>query len=260
MGAGLVKRQDDGGVATLTLNRPDRRNALSTELVDALLEALEEADGDDDVRAVVLTGAGKVFCAGGDLSGGLTGGDGPLAAQRARGRFAQLLTALPGLSKPVVAALNGDALGGGLGLALACDLVVADPKAQLGTPEIRVGMFPMVIMAVLQRDVPRKPLLEMVLDGQRISAERALALNMINRVSAPGAAVAEAQALAASLASRSPAVLALGKAAFHRVYDMRYDDALAYLNTQLTLNLLTEDAMEGIAAFLQKREPHWKGR
>ncbi len=256
----LVNREDHEGVARLTLNRPGRRNALSAELVEALHGAFDTLEEDEDIRAAVLTGAGSVFCAGGDLAGGMAGEGGLLEAHRGRARFAELLARIPRLRVPLVAAVNGDALGGGLGLALGADLTVVDPAARLGTPEIRVGLFPMVILAVLQRQVPRKPLLQMVLAGERIDAERALALHMVNAVSAPGAAVDEAMDLAGRLARRSPAILALGKDAFYRVADQPFEDALAYLHTQLTLNLLTEDAMEGVAAFLQKREPSWKGR
>jgi len=260
LGTDLVVRSDADGVATLTLNRPDRRNALSSDLIEALLSALDAVDADPTVRVAILTGAGAGFCAGGDLGGGFGQADGAIAAHRQRARFGAVLERIQSVRPPVIAAVNGDALGGGFGLAVACDLVVADPGAKLGTPEIRLGLFPMVILAVLQRNAPRKALMEMVLDGQKITAERALALDLINRISAPGQALAEATALARSLASRSPAVLALGKAAFHAVADRPFADALAYLNSQLTLNLLTEDAMEGMAAFLQKREPQWKGR
>ncbi|MBW1877741.1 MAG: enoyl-CoA hydratase/isomerase family protein [Deltaproteobacteria bacterium] len=260
MGSVPVQRQNEDGVTTLTLNRPERRNALSAEMVQALHDALDAIGCDESVRVVVLTGAGKGFCAGGDLAGGFGAASGVLEAHRGRGHYAEVLTRLSRLPQPVIAAVNGDALGGGFGLAMACDLVVVDPAARMGTPEIRVGLFPMVILAVLQRNAPRKPLLEMILDGQRIDAQRALELNLVNRVSAEGAALQEAVDLARRLAARSPAILALGKAAFYRVADLPFEDALAYLNTQLTLNLLTEDAMEGIAAFLQKRQPQWKGR
>lgn len=253
----LFDRHD--GVATLTLNRPERRNALSGDLVRAIGAGLSEAEADPEVRALVLAGAGKAFCAGGDLAGGL-GGDGFLDGHRGRGEYADLLARMPRMSLPIVAAAHGDALGGGLGLVVACDLAVADPTARFGTPEIKVGLFPWIILAALQRHVPRKALVELALVGERVSAERAVALGLVNRVSAPGEALSHAQELAATLASRSPAILGMGKAAFARVSDMAYDDALAYLHTQLSLNLLTEDAAEGVGAFLQKREPKWKGR
>jgi enoyl-CoA hydratase/carnithine racemase len=200
-----------------------------------------------------------MFCAGGDLSDGL-GGDGFVAAHESRGRFAELLAALPKARVPLVAAVNGDALGGGLGLAAACDIVVADVNARMGTPEVKVGLFPWIILAALQRDVPRKPLMEMVLTGGRWTAEEARGFGLVNRVAEEGKALTEAVALAQRVAARSPAVIAWGKKAFYRVEDQPYEDALAYMHAQLSLNLLTEDAMEGVTAFLQKREPRWKGR
>jgi enoyl-CoA hydratase len=253
----LIDRHE--GVATLTLNRPERRNALSGELVRAISTALTEVEADADMRAVVLTGAGKSFCAGGDLAGGM-GGDSFLDGHRGRGEYADLLRRLPQSRLPIVAAVQGDALGGGLGLVVGCDLAMADPAARFGTPEIKIGLFPWIILAGLQRHVPRKALMELVMLGQRVGAERAVALGLVNRVSASGEALAESQDLAARLAAKSPAILSMGKAAFARIGDMAYDDALAYLHGQLSLNLLTEDAAEGIGAFLQKREPHWKGR
>jgi enoyl-CoA hydratase len=256
----VVEREDSGGIAVLHLNRPDRRNALSGALIEAILAAFDAIDADRSVRVAILTGRGKSFCAGGDLADGLGGPDGFLAAHRGRGRFAEVLGRIPKVRVPVIAALNGDALGGGLGLAAACDLVVADPAANLGTPEIKLGLFPMIILAVLKRQVPQKALMELVLTGGKVDAARARDLGLVNRVSAPGAVLDEARALAAEIAARSPAIVELGKAAFHQVSDMGQEDALAYLHTQLTLNLLTEDAAEGVSAFLSRREPQWKGR
>ncbi len=255
----LVERRNEGGIAILEMNRPDRRNALSGELVEGLHAALGEAEADDAVRVIVLTGRGKAFCAGGDLAGGLTG-DGVLDGERLRSRYGAVLAMLPRLSKPVIAALNGHALGGGLGLAMACDLVVVDAAARLGTPEVKVGLFPLVITAVLQRNVPRKALLEMMMLGSRVDAARALELGMVNRVAPEGESLAVALELAGQLAARSRAVLGLGKRSFHRVADLFYGDALAYLNGRLTVNLMLEDAGEGIGAFLQRRPPEWKDR
>lgn len=258
---GLVRVEDvEGGLRRLTLDRPERRNALSPALIEALLEALAEADADPSVRAVVLTGAGTAFCAGGDLAGGLQGDGGILAAEAARDRFVDLMKALPALGTPVVAAAQGDALGGGLGLLAACDLAVVDAGARLGTPEIRLGLFPWIILAVLQRHVGRKALLEMVLTGEKIDAERAVALGLANRVAPAGTAVAEAEALARTVASRSAAIVGLGKRTFHEVSELGYDAALRQLAGRLTVNLMTEDAGEGIAAFLQRRPPEWKDR
>jgi enoyl-CoA hydratase len=256
----LLLREDRDGIAVLTLNRPDRRNALSSALVEALIEGLAAVGADPSVRVAVLTGSGAVFCAGGDLADGMMANDGLLAGHRSRGRFAELLSAIRDNRVPVIAAVNGDALGGGCGLAAACDLVVADAEARLGTPEIKLGLFPWIILAVLQRDVPRKHLLESVLTGEKWTAERARELGLVNRVAPAGEALAAAMELAARIAAASPAVVALGKAAFHRIADQPLDDALAYMHTHLTLNLLTEDAMEGVAAFMARRDPTWKGR
>lgn len=256
----LVERTVADGVATLVLSRPERRNALSNALIDALIDALDDVAADPDVRVVVLTGAGVAFCAGGDLADGLGANRGFLDAHEGRGRFVALLQRLPSLKQPVVAAVNGDAMGGGLGLVAACDLVVADPAARLGTPEIKLGLFPWIILAALQRVVPRKALFELALTGGHWTADRGVALGLVNHVSPPGESVAVAQQLARTIASRSPAIVAWGKRAFYQAAEQDYDDALAYLHAQLTLNLLTEDAAEGVGAFLQKREPQWKGR
>jgi enoyl-CoA hydratase/carnithine racemase len=255
----LVAREDDAGVATLWLDRPDRRNALSGALVSALLAALEAIEADPSIHAVVLTGRGTAFCAGGDLADGLAG---QTFAQghEVRGQFAALMERIPGLRVPVVAAVNGDALGGGCGLVAACDLAIADPSARFGTPEIKLGLFPWIILAAMQRNVPRKALMELVLTGEKVTAERAQALGLVNRVSTAGDALAEARALAASLARRPPWAMAAGKAAFYRIEDLSYRDGVALAHGQLSLNLLTEDAREGVAAFQQKREPAWKGQ
>ncbi|MCA9570337.1 MAG: enoyl-CoA hydratase/isomerase family protein, partial [Myxococcales bacterium] len=192
--------------------------------------------------------------------GGLGGTDGFLAAHASRGRFAELLRTLVQSRLPVVAAVHGDAMGGGLGLAAACDVLLAAEGARLGTPEIKLGLFPWIIAVVLQRDVPRKRLSELVLTGGAWTAAEAHANGLVSRVVPDGAALAEAIAVASRMASLSPAVLGLGKAALHRVADLPFEPALAHMHDQLSLNLLTEDAMEGIAAFLGRRDPVWKGR
>ena len=261
MADSLVLRADRDRVAVLTLNRPERRNALSPGLIRALDGALATAQADDGVGAVVITGAGeRAFCAGGDLAGGLGGATGALAAHRERGGFAALIQRLHGLGKPVVAGVNGDALGGGFGLMIACDCAVVEPGARLGTPEINVGLFPMIITAELVRNIPRKILLEMMFTGRRISAEEARSWGMINAVSVAGGALEQAVALAGTMASKSPAILRLGKDAFYQTADLPLEAALKLLHFQLELNLQSEDAMEGISAFLQKRPPVWTGR
>lgn len=257
--APLVRVEVADGVATLTLNRPERRNALSPALVDALLAGLAQAQDDGSVRAIVLTGEGdRAFCAGGDLGG--MQAEGALQARAARGRFADLLLAIRGARCPVIAALNGDALGGGFGLVLACDLALAREGARLGTPEIRLGLFPMIILAELARCVPRKVLGELVFTARLLEAEEARGFALLNRVVPPDLLLAEARVTALSVARFSPAVLRLGKEAMLRAPDLGYEPGLRYLHGLLEANLCAEDAAEGISAFLERREPQWSGR
>jgi enoyl-CoA hydratase len=248
-----------GGVASVTLNRAEARNSLSMALMDALVETLARLREDEGVRAIVLTGAGeKAFCAGGDLTA--MAGDGPYGGHLARRRYLEVLEALREAGKPVVAAVNGAALGGGFGLVLACDLAVAADTATFGTPEVKVGLFPMMVAALLTRHVGPKRAMELALTGERIDAGRALELGLVNRVVPAGELASAALDLAASLAALSPAVLRLGREAIYTAADMEYGQALRYLHAMLSVNALTEDAAEGVAAFLEKRAPVWKGR
>jgi enoyl-CoA hydratase/carnithine racemase len=259
----ILLTDDHDGVRTLTLNRPERRNALSPELVEALTAALHAADDDKNVRAIVLAGAGdgekQAFCAGGDLGGGLVG-DGFFEQHLARGSFAELLLVLRRLKKPTVAAVHGLALGGGLGLVLSCDLAIAAEDARMGTPEVKRGLFPMMIAAVIDEVLPRKAAMELMLLGGEVQGARAVELGIVNRVVPRADVRAEAHALAKRLASLSPAVLSLGRRAVLLQRDMPFEQKLAFLRDQLTLNLQLEDAAEGVSAFLEKRDPQWKGR
>jgi enoyl-CoA hydratase len=249
-----------GGVATVTLNDPEKRNMLSGQMLAELVAAMKLAQGDEEVRAVVLTGAGeKVFCAGADL-GGFASEASLTEKHFASDLFLEFFRLMPRLGKPSLCAVNGHVLAGGLGLALSCDLVIAKEGATFGTPEINVGAFPYMIMALIYRDVPRKKVNEMLLLGERMSAEEAVGLGLANKVVAPegfDAAVAE---WATTLASKSPLLMRLGHDAMYRQGDMAIDDALDYLRSQLTLTFSTEDLVEGVAAFFEKREPEWKGR
>jgi enoyl-CoA hydratase len=248
------------GVATITLNDPDTRNSLSPELLTELLDALHAARDDGSARCVVLASSHeKVFSSGANL--GAFGADVPLI-ERHRGtqRFIDIFRALAELGKPSIVAANGHVLAGSLGIAMACDLIVAREGAGFGTPEINVGLFPFMIMALIYRNVPRKKTNEMLLLGERLTAEEAREAGIVNRV-VPAAefdsAVAE---WATKLASKSPVVMKLGKDAMARQMDMPLYDALDYLSSQLTIELGTEDAIEGVTAFFEKREPEWKGR
>lgn len=250
----------EGGVATVVINRPERRNALSWSLISELRGALAELRGDPEVRVVVLTGAGdQAFCAGADL-GGMADGSSFLELHEGRGGLADLFVDLWSLGKPTIARVRGFALAGGMGLALACDFVVAADDAQFGTPEIDVGLWPFMITVPLVRSMPPKKVLELMLTGRRVDAAEAERIGFVNRV-VPAAELDAAVAdLAGSLAAKSAAIVKLGRDSFYEVWDRAADDALAYLHPMLTLTTMTEDAREGLAAFAQKRRPEWKGR
>jgi 3-hydroxypropionyl-coenzyme A dehydratase len=248
------------GVATITLNRPEQRNALSAQLLAELVDAIEAARDDEGVRCVVLTGAGdKVFCAGADLGG--FAADVPLVEKHyASDLFLEFFRLMPRLGKPSLCAANGHVLAGGLGLALSCDLVIAKDSATFGTPEINVGAFPYMIMSIIYRNVPRKKVNEMVLLGEQIPAEQAVDYGLANKVVPAEEFEAAVDDWAAKLASKSQVLMRLGHDAIYRQQDMALDDALEYLRSQLTLTFSTEDIQEGAAAFFEKREPNWKGR
>jgi enoyl-CoA hydratase/carnithine racemase len=260
MGYDALLYEVTDGVATITVNRPERRNALSWTVVTELRRAFAEAREDPAVRVVVLTGAGdKAFCAGADLSG-MVDAAGWAALHEARGELARLFRDMWSLGKPTVARVRGYALAGGFGLALACDLVVAADDAQFGTPEIDVGLWPFMITVPLVRSMPPKKALELMMTGRRVGATEADRLGFVTRVVAVDElddAVAE---LARSLAAKSPAVMKLGRDSFYAVWDQSADDALRLLHSLLTVTAATEDAAEGIAAFAEKRPPVWKGR
>ena len=249
-----------GGVATVTLNRPEQRNALSGQMLGELVDAMKRVRDDDEVRAVVLTGAGeKVFCAGADLGG--FAADVPLVEKHfSSDLFLEFFRAMPLLGKPSLCAANGHVLAGGMGLALSCDLVIAREGITFGTPEINIGAFPYMIMAIIYRNVPRKKVNEMMLLGERISAEQAVEYGLANKV-VPAAEFGSAvDEWAGKLASKSPVLMRLGHDAMHRQADMSLDDGLEYLRSQLSLTFSTEDIQEGVEAFFEKRDPEWKGR
>jgi enoyl-CoA hydratase/carnithine racemase len=250
----------DDGVATITLDDPDTRNALSAEMLGGLVSAFERARDDQAVRCVVLASSHeKTFSSGANLGG--FAADAPLV-QRHFGsdRFVHLFKLIGELGKPTVCAAGGHVLAGALGIALACDLIVASDRASFGTPEIDVGAFPFMIMSLIYRNVPRKKANELLLLGERWSAQEALAAGLVNKVVPAEELGAAVEAWAVKLARSSPVIMRLGKEAMRRQLDMPLDDALDYLRAQLTLALSTEDIVEGVTAFFEKREPQWKGR
>jgi enoyl-CoA hydratase len=255
-----VRYEVAGGVATVTLNDPDKRNMLSGQMLDELVAAMTEARDSEEVRAVVLTGAGdRVFCAGADL-GGFAADASLVEKHFASDRFLEFFRLMPRLGKPSIAAVNGHVLAGGLGLALSCDLVIATEGATFSTPEINVGAYPYMIMALIYRDVPRKKVNEMMLLGERFSAEQAVEMGLANKVVPAAEFDAAVADWADLLAAKSPVLMRLGHDAMYRQADMPVDDALEYLRSQLSLTFATEDIVEGVTAFFEKRDPQWKGR
>jgi enoyl-CoA hydratase len=253
---------DTGPVARLTLNRPDKRNPIGPATCGELLHALAQLRDHAGARVVVLTGAGPAFSAGGDLSA-MAGASGPGGAADPGvppASLVDLLLAMHALGKPIIAMVNGPALAGGLGLMVACDLVVAADTAVFGTTEIAVGLWPMMITAELTRSVGRKKVLEMMLTAAKLTAAEALACGLVNRVVPADRLETETLALAGSIAERSPAAVALGLRAFYRSADLELEPQLRFLEAELGRVLALEDAAEGIAAFLGKRAPVWKGR
>ena len=247
-------------VATITLDDPETRNALSVELLGELIAALESARDDEDVRVVVLASSHeKVFSSGANLAG--FGAEAPIVHKHFGSEaFVRVFKLLGELGKPSLVAANGHVLAGSLGIALACDLIIAREGAGFGTPEINVGLFPFMIMALIYRNVPRKKTNEMLLLGERLTAEEAREAGIVNKVVPPEEFDAAVADWAGKLAAKSPLIMRLGKDALWRQMDMPLAEALDYLRSQLTIELSTEDAVEGVTAFFEKREPQWKGR
>jgi enoyl-CoA hydratase/carnithine racemase len=260
MGYELVSYEVSDGVATVTLDNPEKRNMLSGQMLFELVDAMRAARDSDEVRAVVLTGAGdKAFCAGADLGG--FAADVPLVAKHfASDLFLEFFRLMPRLGKPSLCAVNGHVLAGGMGLALSCDLVIAREGATFGTPEINVGAFPYMIMAIIYRNVPRKKVNEMMLLGERLSAEQAVEHGLANKVVPAEEFDAAVADWAGKLASKSPVLMRLGHDAMYRQQDMGVEEALEFLRSQLSLTFSTEDIVEGVTAFFEKRDPQWKGR
>jgi enoyl-CoA hydratase/carnithine racemase len=241
---------DHGSVARITLNRPDKRNPIDPAMCGELVQALRRVQA----NVVVLAGAGTVFSAGGDLSGMGQHTGAPPAT------LVELLAAMHELGKPIIAMVHGPALAGGMGLVVACDVVVAADTAVFGTTEIAVGLWPMMITAELTRNVGRKKTLEMMLTGRKLDAAEALACGLVTRVVPATDLEAATHGLATELAGKSPAAVALGLHAFYRSQDMAIEPQLRYLQTELGRILALDDAREGIAAFLAKRKPVWTGK
>ncbi len=250
----------ENGVATISLNDPERRNALSAEMLAGLTQAFERARDDDTVRCVVLASSHeRTFSSGANL-GGFAAEEALVHKHFGSDRFLGLFKLIGQTGKPTICAARGHVLAGALGIALACDLIVASESASFGTPEINIGTFPFMIMALIYRNVPRKKANELLLLGDRWTAQEALAAGIVNRVVPEDEFDAAVADWSGRLAGKSPVIMRLGKEAMRRQLDMPLDDALDYLRAQLSLAMSTEDIVEGVTAFFEKRDPVWKGR
>ena len=258
----LAERQ--GPVLTLTINRPERRNAMTWEVIAGLRREVASAKVDPAVRVVVLTGAGELaFCAGADLSGMVPTDPGGVTDEyaqhhRARGWLAELFEELWALGKPTIARVQGWAMAGGFGLALACDMVVASDRARFGAPELNVGLWPYMVTVPMLRSMPPKKALELCLTSRVVGAEEAERIGFVTRVVAPDQLDGAVAELAAVLASKPPGVMRMGRESFYAVLDSAATEALPYLHAMLTVTSQTAEAAEGIAAFHEKRPPAWQ--
>ena len=245
----------------ITINRPERNNAMNDHVTGGIAEALRAAQADEGIRAVVLTGAGeKTFCAGGDLSPQPDGSPFKTEPSRPQLKLTDMFEAFEACTLPIIARVNGHALGGGFGLVCACDLAVGVKGARLGTPEVGVGLFPMTILPYMLRVLPRRKVLELCMRGTPWSAERAWEEGLLNAVAEPGGLDDLLDEFLADIVKRSPTAIRLGKTAYHAVQDMPIREAQQYTQLMLPIMAGTEDGKEGFAAFQQKRDPDWPNR
>ncbi|RDD71459.1 enoyl-CoA hydratase [Paracoccus versutus] len=257
----LVLRQDDGPVARLILNSPMNYNALSTAMIDALSDALDEIAAEDAIRVVVLAARGKAFCAGHDLRE-MQGArndedDGRAAYERLFSRCAQMMQKLPALPQPVIAEVQGIATAAGCQLVASCDMAVAAEGVRFGVNGVNIGLFCSTPMVALTRAIPPRAAFELLVTGEFIDAQRAHELGLVNRVASPAALEAETMALARGIAAKLPAAVRMGKRAFHAQRNLGLADAYETAGAVICENLLLPDTAEGIQAFLEKRQPNW---
>ena len=253
-----IRFQVEDGVGFITLNRPEKRNALSMNLMAEMIDLLKAIKKKLEVRVVIIRGEGQVFSSGHDLSEMLEGN--VVSYRRIFDACSEVMLAVRDLPQPVIAQVQGMATAAGCQLVAACDLAVASKEARFATPGVRIGLFCHTPQVPLARAVGRKRALEMLLTGRPISAEEAERFGLINKVVPPDRLAEETLSLAQHIAQASPLTMALGKKSFYRQIDTDEEQAYDYAQEMMALNAMTEDAREGISAFLQKREPKWQGK
>ena len=250
----LVER---GPISSITLNRPERRNALNHRLLNEITDALYELDKESATRVIILKGNGKGFCAGAELDSLIPGED-ILQSREKKMGICDLLTAMGKIGKIIISQVHGFALAGGFGMAIASDLTVMSDDAVIGLPEIKRGLFPYNVMNPISRVMPRKRILEMMFTGDNITAQQALEWGLVNFV-VPAEKLEEVTMnMAAKISRHSSAVVRLGKESFYTMQDMEYFKAFSYLTDMLTITAASNDAQEGVRAFFEKRDPIWK--
>lgn len=255
----LILRRDENGISNLTINRPKYYNSLTIECMESFVEELEDVALDPSVKVVVVSGAGKGFCAGHDMRS-LRANPGKSYYEKTFAASSKLMMTIVHLPKPVIAKVHGVATAAGCQLVASCDLALADEHARFATPGVNIGLFCSTPMVSLSRNVPRKQALEMLLTGDFISAERAYEIGLINRVVPFEELDGSVNELALKIASKSPLTLKIGKKAFYDQLDMNMADAYKYCAEVMVENMMARDAEEGIDAFLEKRDPVWRGK
>lgn len=254
----LIERR--GSVQWITLNRPERRNALNESVVAAISDGIAQATADAACRAIVLTGAGdQAFCAGADLKTG-EGGAFQIDYSEPRHYVVRLLMQMDECRLPIVARVNGAVMAGGMGLLCLCDLAIAVEGARFGTPESKLGLYPMMILGPMLRIVPRRRLMELCITGDPIDAAEAQAIGLVNHVVPAAELDARVDALLARIVDRSPTAVRLGKQGLQAMQDMSLREALEYAQVMIAVMAGTADAREGLAAFVDKRAPRWSGK
>jgi enoyl-CoA hydratase/carnithine racemase len=250
--------EQDGAVAYVTMNRPNKRNALSLAHMKELISCFEEIGEDRDASVVILRGEGPAFCAGHDLSE-MIGRD-PGFYRHIFDVCCELMETIQRIPQPVIAQVHATATAAGCQLAATCDLVVASEEARFATPGVRIGLFCSTPMVALSRTVGQKKAMEMLLTGEFISADEALAEGLVNRMVSAEELETETRSLVEKIAEASPLVVGVGKQAFYRQLEMPTEQAYAYTKEVMSFNATFADAQEGMGAFLEKRKPEWKGR